>query len=139
VQGVSSDLREQVAQLTSELEGPGVEYALCGLTSLPPEAIPLVAEAYHRETKPRRRRWLIHALWQFRDSAALSTLAVALGDGDDQVWKEALDGVVTLGGADALRVLEEARDGLPSEGDSSVRRAWIDEAIQQVQEARDPG
>ena len=33
----------------------------------------------------------------------------ALRDADDRVWKEALDGLVTLGGNDAERVLRETR------------------------------
>lgn len=106
--------------------------ALCSLTSLPSEALRFVAEAYHRETDGRRRQFLIQALWQFRDAAALSTLAAALKDPDDRVWKEALDGVVTVGGLAGLRVLEEARDDLPG---SRTKREWIDEAIAQVQDA----
>jgi hypothetical protein len=95
----------------------------------------LVAEAFHRETSGLRRQFLVHALWQFRDAAALPTLAAALQDPDDRVWKGALDGIVTVAGPTGLRVLEEARDRLSGGRPPSVRLEWIGEAIEQIQEA----
>lgn len=132
---MSQDLRETVTRFLDELDGPKGEEALCSLTSLPSEALRFVAEAYHRETDGRRRQSLIHALWQFRDAAALATLSAALRDPDDRVWKEALDGIVTVGGPAGLRVLEEARSDLPGDRMSSTKREWIDEAIEQLEEA----
>ena len=139
---VSQDPEGTVTRLLGELGGPEAEDALCSLTSLPSEALRFVAEAYHRETDGRRRQFLIEALWQLRDAAGLPTLAAALKDPDDRVWKEALDGVVTLGGLAGLRVLEEAHDDVPASRAPSTQREWIDEAIAQVREAMtrdDPG
>jgi hypothetical protein len=113
---VSQDLKEVVAQLVAELDGPKGQDALCSLVNLPAEALRLVAEAFHRETSGLRRQSLVHALWQFRDAAALPTLAAALQDPDDRVWKEALDGIVTVAGPAGMRVLEEARDRLSEDG-----------------------
>jgi len=135
---VGTDLRETVAQLLADLDGPAAAGAVCALASLP-EALPLVAEEFHREANGRRRESLVHCLWQFRDPAALPTLVAALADPDNRVWKEALDGIVTLGGDAALRVLEEARAAQPAGQESSVKQEWIDEAIDQLQESRDPG
>lgn len=132
---MDTTLKERVAQLLGDLEGPYAESVVCALTELP-GALPILADAYHSETDHRRRQMVVHILWQFRDLAALPTLAVALSDPDDRVWKEALDGIVTLGGPSALRVLLEARAAL---SEAQVRRGWIDEAIDQVQEGSAPG
>ena len=48
-----------------------------------------------------------------------------------EVWKQALDGLVTLASSDVRRVLRSAADREENE----VRRAWIEEAIEQVNEA----
>ena len=80
----------------------------------------------------------IPQLRQFRDAAALPALAAALRDPDGRVWKEALDGIVTLGGPPALEVLQAARAALETFTDAEVRQQWIDEAVEQVKEAQ-PG
>src|SRR4030095_13225994 len=70
---------------------------------------------------------------QFRDQAALPVLAEALQDPHEIVWKDALDGLVTLGGLEALEILRDIRTNLGN--DLSVERhAWISEAIAQIQE-----
>src|SRR5437879_2478385 len=91
---VLGTIEEQVAELVELLHGRGDEsaVALCNLTSLGVGAIPLVAAAYDRERRSKRRVAILHALWEFRDPAALPTLAAALRDSDECVWKEALDG-----------------------------------------------
>ena len=130
------DLRRTVTKLLAELGGPGAESAFFALKDLP-EALPLVAEAYEYESDGGRRESLIHCLWQFRDTKALPTLSAALHDPDDRVWKEALDGIVTLGGEAGLQVLEKARDVAAQKPTERVRREWIEEAIRQVQEDKD--
>ncbi len=131
-------MRKTVIELLAELDGPRAESALCALRGLR-EALPLVAEAYGRESDGQRRESLVHCLWQFRDIAALPTLSAALRDPDDHVWKEALDGIVTLGGDAALGVLEEARDALGEESAAKTKRQWIEEAIGQIREDNESG
>jgi HEAT repeat protein len=128
-------LEDRVTELVEQLHSHGGAGALCNLTSLGTVAIPLVTAAYDRETQPARRATLVHALWEFRDRAALPALAAALRDPDDRVWKEALDGIVTLGGTLALEVLQEARVAVETFPDAELRRQWIDEAAGAVKEA----
>jgi len=128
-------LEERVAELVEQLhDRDAAPSALCNLTSLGTAAISLVAAAYDRETEPRRRTALVRALWQFYDTAAFPALATALRDPDDRVWKEALDGIVTLGGPAALEVLQAARAKVTTFTDAGVRHQWIDEAVEQVKE-----
>jgi HEAT repeat protein len=131
-------LREDVAALLAELGGPDSATAACALNSMS-QALPLVAEAYYREANPKRRQSLINCLWEYRDIAALPTLRAALRDPDDRVWKEALDGLVVIGGADAQRLLEEERASLRASAREQIRREWIDEAIEQIQTSHHDG
>ena len=48
-----------------------------------------------------------------------------------EVWKQALDGLVCLASPEAWRALRSAADG----EDDEERRAWIEEAIEQVGDA----
>ena len=132
------NLQQEVAALLARLDGPRAEEAVCDLTCLT-EALPFVAEVYYREPDARRRELLIYCLWQYRDVAALPTLEAALRDPDERVWKEALDGLVALGGDGANRVLHEARAALSEDVTARTRCEWIDEAIDQVRETTDPG
>jgi hypothetical protein len=72
-------------------------------------ALPLFIAACQRETDPTRKSRLVRVVWPFRDSTALPALAEALRDAHEEVWKDALDGVVALGGEQALRILGDAR------------------------------
>jgi HEAT repeat protein len=103
---------------------------MCALSTLLPEAIPVVAHAYANEPNWKQRELLIHVLWQLRDPAAIPTLVAALEDSSDRVWKEALDGLVILG-PPSLGVLAAVRDVQPA---SSVLRPWLEEAIEQIVE-----
>lgn len=70
------DLRRQRAELggfvdrhVALLHGPESEDAIRSLTARR-EALPLLVEAYERETDDVRRRMLLHCIWQFRIAAA---------------------------------------------------------------------
>ncbi len=130
-------IEEQVAELIEKLHGrgDGSAVALCSLTGLGVDAIPLVAAAYDREQSSERRVAIVHVLWGFRDLAALPTLAAALRDSEERVWKEALDGIVVLGGSPAVEVLQGAREDVGAFKDAVERREWVDEALEQLKEA----
>ncbi len=97
-------------------------------------ALPHFIAAIKEQRDPGRLRRLIRVVWQFRDRSALPVVAEALRDPRDEVWKDALDGIVTLGGDQALRILHDERDSLlrASEPATAIKRSWIDEAIGQV-------
>jgi HEAT repeat protein len=124
-----------IAEWIAALHGSSSEQSFCRLKSAP-EALRHLIEALDREPDARRRATLVHFLWQLRDPAALPTIATALEDVDERVWKEALDGVITLGSQAALELLE-ARRGVQSSS-SSVKRRWLEEAIDQVRQGLPP-
>lgn len=95
-------------------------------------ALPCFVEAFGRETDPARRSRLVRVIWQFRDPAALPALTVALRDSHDEVWKDALDGFVTLASEQALAILRQERIALAADSNGSEKLSWIDEAIGQI-------
>src|SRR6476619_3563897 len=82
------------------------EAALDGLVDLGEAAIPRLVEVYRAESDPSIRSILIEVIWQLRSPASIEILAEALMDPSPEVWRQALDGLVTLASPESLRVLE---------------------------------
>ena len=97
-------------------------------------ALPYFIDAFGEESDPFRRWRLIRVIWQFRDPAALPTLSVAVRDSSAEVWKESLDGFVTIGGSAVLILLREAQFDSMAYKDAAERIDWITEAIQQIEQ-----
>jgi hypothetical protein len=54
-----------------------------------------------------------------------------LNDPNEEVWKDALDGIVTIGGGEATAILNHAR--VTAEKASFLEKiSWIDEALGQI-------
>ncbi len=132
------ELAERLEELLEALHGPESEGAACALRSYGAAAIPVLEEHFRCESRGRRRQAILHTLCELRDPRAFPTLADALRDPNERVWKEALDGLVTLAGPRARRILEDARASLPGDRKSATKREWIEEAIEQVREAWRP-
>jgi hypothetical protein len=132
---LEDDLKERVRQRFLERidagdwddEDPRVDLGTAALAHF--------IDAVKEERDPRRRSRLISVVWQFRDRSALPILADALQDSDDEVWKDALDGIVTLGGDQALQLLRDAQPAMRGVGEPAAltKLSWITEAIEQVQ------
>lgn len=97
-------------------------------------ALPYFIAAFANESDPKYRARLINVIWEFRDLAALPALATAFRDRSSEVWKNSLDGIVCLGGEQALAVLKEARAATLQNPAETEKLKWIDEAIIQVNE-----
>ena len=107
------------------------EGAFHGLRELDSDALPALQQAYRCEDDPNVRSILVEAIWQHRQPSVIGFLADVLGDPMPVVWKQAIDGLVTLASPESLRVLRSAAG---SECDAE-RRAWIEEAIEQSADA----
>ncbi|WP_422932005.1 HEAT repeat domain-containing protein [Singulisphaera sp. PoT] len=108
-----------------------VENAFHRLRALPHDALPAMQSAFANEADPEIRELILQAIGQHRQPSTIPFFAGALRDTDPRVWKEALDGLVTLASSEALLSLKSARDREP---DPEIR-AWIEEAIEQTKEA----
>src|SRR5262245_45444061 len=98
---MEDDLKDQVRQRFLETIDTGDWNDEDPRLTLGIAALPHFVDAFNGEPDPRRRSRLIRIIWQFRDRSALPVLGEALRDPHDQVWKDALDGIVTLGGDQA--------------------------------------
>ncbi len=105
--------------------------AFHGLRELDANTIPAIQEAYRSEPDPTVRALFVRAIWEHRDPSVIDFLAEAVGDPHPAVWKEALDGLVTLASPEAQSVLEAI---IGSDRDAE-RRDWIGEAIGQIRDA----
>jgi len=106
------------------------EAAFQALIDLGESAIPGLLEAYRAETDPALRALIVEVVWQIRSHASLDFLGEALQDPSPEVWKQALDGLVTLATPESLRILEGARD--TARGGDEDFRAWVEGAIEDV-------
>src|SRR3954467_9045521 len=86
------------------------EAAFHGLIDSGEAAIPRLVDAYRAEADPAVRSLLVEVIWQLRSHASIEFLAEALNDPDPEVWRQALDGLVTMASPESLRILEAARD-----------------------------
>jgi hypothetical protein len=128
--GTMRDLDERVSFCLGELEGPNREDAWHWLQECGPAALPHLYAAFRRSTDTAMRSVLVELAWQTRSSQALPFLAEALADHQPGVWKEALDGLVALGGEAAKLALRDARGAADAE-----KADRIDDALQQVDDS----
>ena len=122
---------EAVWYYIEEARSGRVEDAFHGLRELHHDAIPALQSAYLGEDDPIVRALLVEAIWQHRQHSTIDFLADALRDPAPIVWKQALDGLVTLTSLESIQALQ-----LEQAWEVDLeRRAWIEEAIDQVTEA----
>jgi hypothetical protein len=98
------------------------------------DPIPELIAAFRNERDSEVRTFIVQVAWQRRAPSAIPFLGEALRDEAASVWKEALDGLVTLGSPGALDELRSARTRLfPRQRDTDLFRSWLEEAIEQVE------
>ena len=106
------------------------EAALRNLVELGEPAVSGLEEAYRSESDPAVRALLVEAVWQIRAPSAVGFLGEALQDPEPDVWRQALDGLVTLASRESLQILESARDRVGDDGGEFGE--WLDGAIEDV-------
>ena len=128
---MSANPNEYVAHYLDRLEEPDAENAFHFLIEAPAEAAPLLVEAYHVQSCSSKRAAIVEIIWQFRNAKTVPFLATVLRDDSDDIWRQALDGLVAIGGDTALEALRSEKTSLPVTG---KKTRWIDEAIEKVQQ-----
>jgi len=129
-----SELEEYADYYVRRLRGDYAEDAFHSLIEADPSIVPYLRQVYELQSDPDTRAELIEVIYQFRLLATLPFLAQLLRDPISRVWKTALDGVVTIGGAESVSVLENA---LECDDCTTERRKWLTEALDQVREFLD--
>lgn len=133
-----TDWHEYAAFYIERLRGPESEDAYHSLIEADNSIIPILIDAFRTEQDSEIRSDLVAVIWQHRVPETTDFLIEATNDPAPEVWKSALDGLVAIGGQDAIQALELARERLhPDSRKEYTKEEWIDEAIQQIKE-QDP-
>lgn len=123
----SAAANEFVTDCVRRLSGPHADDAWHRLVEAGPEVIPSIVRTLRTGIQPRIQAELVRALASYRSSDTITVLSDLVVSGESEVWKAALDALVTVGGDDARRALQQASHLAAGE-----RRSWIAEAIEQV-------
>jgi hypothetical protein len=110
------------------------EAAFFELLEIPGDVLPALIDAFRIEANAAIRALLVRVAWERRDHSALSFLGEALNELQEQVWQQALDGLVAFASPESLEILRRARHRDCEDDAAAGRfRLWLEEAIQQVE------
>ena len=125
-----NQLPEMVKYYVNQLSGDHADDAWHSLVELGPAALPHVVRAFEAQSGRAASVALIRVASEFRTKDALPFLATLLGVADGEIWKTALDGIVSIGGEAAVNCLREV-----SKTQGADKQPWVEEAINQINEA----
>ena len=110
------------------------ESAFFDLIELPGDMLPAMIQVFRTEQDADIRGLLVKVAWERRDQAAVPFLKEALIQSEEQVWQQALDGLVAFASPESLEILQRARTHVHQDEAAAKRfRLWLEEAIQQVE------
>jgi len=98
--------RDRIASYVKALRA-GEDVAEC-LQDVGEAAAAALITAFNEESDRQIRRQIVEIIWQYRSPANLPFLAGCLRDYDGEVRQQAIDGLVTLGTAEARSALTTA-------------------------------
>lgn len=120
-------LPEMVKNYTNQLLGDHAGDAWHSLVELGPAALPHVIRDFEAQSSSSAKVALIRVVSEYRTKDALPFFANLLRVADGEIWKTALDGIISIGGEAAVNCLHEVSKTLNSE-----KRPWVDEAVTQI-------
>jgi hypothetical protein len=110
------------------------ENAFFELIEMPGDVLTGIIEVFHAEPRADVRAFLVKAAWERREETVIPFLAEALNNNAEEVWQEALDGLVAFSSPASLKILQSARSRKFTEETEAKRfNLWLEEAIQQVE------
>jgi HEAT repeat protein len=125
----------QIADLLHRFRKGCREEAFFGLLEMGHDVLPELMAAFRAERDAQVRAFIVEVVWQHRQQSVIPFLGEALRDPEPAVWRQALDGLVTLASPAALEVLRSARTRqFPNSRDTDEFRRWLEEAIAQAEE-----
>jgi len=129
-----TDSAEKIRTYLEDFKKDDSQNAFCALTNLPHDVLPELIATFKKEQEKRVRVFLVETIWQHRQQSVIPFLAEVLHDPDPDVWKEALDGLVTLASPQAVEAHRSAKQRqFKDDKDAQEFREWIDEAIEQAE------
>jgi len=83
--------------------------AFFGLLEMDHDVLPELMAAFRAERDAQVRAFIVEVIWRHRQQSVTPLLGEALRDSEPTVWRQALDGLVSLASPAALEVLRAAR------------------------------
>ncbi len=124
----------QIAYYLERYHEGDIDNAFHSLVELDHEALPELASEFRAATDTRLRVFLLGVIWQHRQQSVIPLLSEALLDSEPRVWKEALDGLVTLASRASIQALGAARTRqFANPRDAEEFRSCLEDAIQQAE------
>ncbi|MBN1395059.1 MAG: HEAT repeat domain-containing protein [Pirellulales bacterium] len=109
------------------------EGAFFGLLESGSDGIADIMTAFRAEPDTQARAFLLRVLRNIRNPSTLALLGEAICDKEPIVWKEAIDGLVSLASPSAIKSLQTARTKtFDNQADEKEFHEYIDEAIKQL-------
>jgi hypothetical protein len=127
-------MEAEVRAVLKEFRSGDKEAAFFELLEMPGDVLPIMIDIFRSERLSEVRAFLVKVAWQRRDESVISFLGEALNAAEEEIWQEALDGLVTFSSQESLQVLQSARSRKFA-NDSASRHfhVWLEEAIQQIE------
>lgn len=108
--------------------------AFHGLLELDNCCLPDLVTAFRLSTDSSIRVLLLEVIWQHRDPTQIPLLGGLLFDDDEEIWQEAMDGLVTLACSASLQGLHQARTRTLEDVRAQNKfQKWLEEAISQTE------
>ena len=111
-----------------------VDNAFHGLLEIDRDILPELIAVFRGEQDIGVRELLVEVIWEYRERSVIPFLGEALSDSESRIWRQALNGLVTLASPGALQVLRAARTRhFPTQHATEEFRRWLEEAIEQAE------
>ena len=124
----------EIKEIVENFRSGDEESAFFTLIELPGDVLPALIEIFRGERTAAVRAFLVKVAWERREEAVIPFLGEALNESEEEVWQQALDGLVAFPLPQSLEILQSARARVCSDSSNDKQlRLWLDEAIQQVE------
>jgi HEAT repeat protein len=127
--------QKPVEQYLAQLGTAGWEDAYHSLVERGPDVLDELESAFRRCADPILRAAIVEIASSQGSDLALPILQEALADERRPVWSAAIEGLISIAGPTALKVLECARRAAGHRRDAAVFAEAVDEALDQVRRA----
>lgn len=126
------DKDEMLSLYIEQLKFQNYEDAFHNLLEIEGNILPSLIEKYEQQDDVDVKEDLIEIIWRRQqDQQVLQFLSKAADHTNPIIWKAVIDGIVSIGGHEALMLLKDIESQATS---SENKHEWIVEAITQIKE-----
>ncbi len=124
-----NDPKDYITHYIARLIGPERDDAFHSLVEADNIVVPYLIDAFKGEQNIAVRTELIEIIWQHRLPETIEFLSDVLDDKNPEIWKRALDGLVSIGGLPAIDAILSAQQRPQRD---QQRMKWLNEALEQI-------